>query len=307
MYVLDKSKWSKFIKIYEEFIRGIPDNFKDIIAKVRKDIGSPQTSFEKILDLEEYGMVRGVKIRIDVDFKFSELSNYYSNINIFELLNPQESEKLVNIPINIRDSNINIDKLISVIAHEIRHIYDVYLVNDESDMESFIKSLYLYKLRKKVFSEEFGDFLDLVYLSLEHELIARNTMIYENFINCNGSKEEIISIFKTSFIYKSLMMLKNFNHKDILKGDRKELLENTMIFLEYFKDFNFDDIENYYKKWENYFKKKSDEYIKEAYYVLETISKKEIKEAFHPTKYPSYKEYKSAKALLNDIHKKYLQ
>jgi len=302
MYKLDKSKWNNYIKIYEEFVKGIPDDLKEIFLKIRKDIGNRESSFEEIIDLESYGMIKGVKIRFVVEFEKSDQTDYYSNINIFELLDPKEN-KIIDVPIHIRDKSMDVDKLISVISHEIRHVYDAYIVNNESDIESFVKSLYLYKIRKNTAADkEFDYFLNLVYLSLEHELIARNTMIYENFINCRCDKEELFTLFEKTFIYESLVMLRNFDHKTILKGDRNELIKNTKKFVEFFKEYtDIENIEEFYKNWEIYFKNKSDEYLKEAYDVLDTICSEEIKEKFHPLKYPSYKEYRNAKNVLLDI------
>lgn len=302
-------KWSKYIKIYEEFINGIPDNFKIILKKVRVDVGNPTNSFIKILDLEKYGLVKDVKIRLNVNFEKSDIVDYYSNINIFELLDFKKVKKLIDVPINIRDLSINIDKLISVISHEIRHVYDVYIINDDVDMKSFIKSLHLHRLRKdRIFNDEFENFLNLIYLSLEHELVARNTMIYENFINCNCDKEKLYNLFEKTYIYESLTMLKNFSSNNILNTDKNKLLENTNTFIEFFeeKTINIEDLDNYYKKWEEYFKTKFEKYLKEAYKVLDDIDNNIIKEKFHPIKYPSYKECSNIKEILKNIHINYI-
>ena len=297
--------WGNYIKIYEEFVKGIPDELKNIFNKVRKDVGGQTSSFKKILDLEKYGLVKDVKIFLDVSYEKSNYSNYYSNINIFELLNPIEY-KTINIPIHIRDVSIDNDKLISIISHEIRHIYDFYLANDDSDIESFLKSLYLNKLKNdNVFHREFNNFLNLVYLSFEHELIARNTMIYENFINCNCSKEELFSLFEKTYIYESLIRLKEFKHEDVLKISKNELIQYTNLFLEFFKENKIDDIEKYYQNWEIYFKSKSDEYLKEAYNVLNDIYNKKIYEHFHPNEYPSYKENINMKNIILKIHENF--
>lgn len=184
-------------------------------------------------------------------------------------------------------------------SHEIRHIYDVHEINDKADMESFVKSLYLSTIKKNKINKNFIYFLDMVYLSLEHELISRNTMIYENFINCNCSKEKLYELFEKSFMYESLMMLNDFNYENLLK--EPDILKNTNDFIHYFGGEickNENDLSTFYQNWKKYFNLKSIEYIEESRKILDNIYS-DVKENKH--------EIKTVKEILLTIHNKYIK
>ena len=127
-------------------------------------------------------------------------------------------------------------------------------------------------------------------------------MIYENFINCRVSKEELYKLFEDSYIFESLIMLKNFNYEKIIFS--KDIIENTNNFIEFFGGDlckNDDDIIKFYENWQKYFKEKSEEYLKEAYKVLNDIYEavKENKEnKIHPI---------NVKEMLYNIYIKYIK
>ena len=171
MKSIDKKLWIKYIKTFESFNKEIPDELKVLFKKIRNIIGNPTDSFDINIDLNTLGFCNLI---IELNVTFEKLNSgisyndkdivYYSNININDLVLGKDKTK---IPINIKDIHLNVDKLSSVISHEIRHIYDVYTINEESDMKSFIKSLYYTELSKNEDNTYFLDFLNLVYLSLE--------------------------------------------------------------------------------------------------------------------------------------------
>lgn len=264
----------KFLQVYEDFNKQIPDELIEIFNKVRKLIGVRNESFNFKLNLSDINFIDLI-LNIEVDYQ-EILDNknyqdkdiiYYSNINIGDLVDNKENIKL---PIIIRDVRLNNDKLYSVISHELRHIYDFFVINDESDFTSFVNSLN-YSILKKEIKSNFKYFLEIVYLSLEHELIARNTMIYENFINCKCSKTKLIEEYKKTYTFKSLKIMKNFQYEIYLD---KKYLKDINSFINKFggeKCKNLKDIELFFKGWKNYFKDKSEEYLDEAYNVLDKI------------------------------------
>lgn len=271
---IDKYKWYKFIKTYESFNKEIPNELKKLFNDIRNIIGTPIKSFKKDIDLN---LLNFCDLIICLDVKFNKLNSgiryedkdiiYYSNININDLV--LGKEKTI-IPIIIHDVNLNIDKLISIISHEIRHIYDVYTINDESDMKSFINTLYYTELLKNETDKYFVDFLQLVYLSLEHELIARNTMIWEMFRNCKCEKTELYKLYSESYMYISFNLLKTFKYNNLINVN----IEKVNNFINYFGGSlceNENDIIIFFKNWQNFFKEKSDEYLKEGYNVLNDI------------------------------------
>lgn len=296
-----------YIKTFEDFNIKIPDDLKEIFNEVRKIIGEPKDPFNIKIDLNKFNFC---DIILDIEVVFNPLRTgdksyqdkdiiYYSYVNIYDLL---MCEELIKIPIRIDDIHINIDKLISTISHEIRHIYDVYTINDESDMKSFVDSYNYAIVKKGESNNEFLNFLFLVYLSLEHELIARNTMIWEMFKNCNCSKEELINLYYKSSIYNSFMLLDGFNYNEVIKVP--DILNKVNNFIFYFKGDDCHDMSgvgNFFKKWQLYFKEKSTKYKKEALSVLDDIWNLNESVLSDPIK------VKNVKTLLLEIHNKYIR
>ena len=273
---LNKNLWLKFIKTYESFNKEIPNELKKLFNEVRQIIGNPTESFKKYIDLKTLGFCDLV---MELDIKFEQLNSgisyddkdivYYSNININDIVLGKITTKL---PIIIKDIQLNVDKLCSVISHEIRHIYDIYTINDESDMNSFKKSLYYSLLKEQENDKDFSNFLDMIYLSLDHELIARNTMMWEMFSYCKCSKDELYSLYHQSYMYKSFDILKSFDYTNIINVPN--IIQKVNIFINYFggnlcTDNN--DILIFFKNWKKYFITKSDEYITEGYKILDDI------------------------------------
>ncbi|MCK9446653.1 hypothetical protein M0Q50_07305 [bacterium] len=300
---INKNNWLSYLKTYEDFNKNIPDVLKKLFKDIKDIIGTQTDSFEKSINLNDLNFC---DIIINIKVNFNKLNNnkpyhkkdiiYYSNININDLI---ENKDIIDIPINISDVNINMNKLISVISHEIRHIYDVYTINDESDMESFIRTLYYNKLSKSENNNDFKYFLHLVYLSLEHELIARNTMIYEMFIECNCSKEELIKLFEDSYIYESFIKLNDFNYTNLI--NIPNIIEKVNDFINYFGGNicqNNDDVILFFTNWKEYFKNKSDEYIIESYKIIDNV--------FNMIKENKIVKKQNVKELLLYIHNKYI-
>jgi hypothetical protein len=270
---LNKKLWLSYIKTYEDFNKKIPDDMKTLFNEIRKCIGNPNKSFKIDIDLDKLNFCN---IILKLDVNFTEIKNnlsyvendiiYYSNININDLL---EGKDIINLPIIIKDVNLNKDKLISVISHEIRHIYDVFMVNSESDMKSFVHSLYYGFLSKNEQDEKFKYFLYLVYLSLEHELIARNTMLWEMFINCNCSKDELLNLYKKCSIYKSYIELSSFNYSEL--KNIPNILTKINEFIKYFGGVPCTDANVFFENWKIYFNNKSLEYQKESLEIIDNV------------------------------------
>jgi hypothetical protein len=299
---INKDLWYKYIKTYESFNKKIPDELKEIFNKIRLIIGNQNNTFNINIDLKRLNFCDLI-IKLEVDFEKlnSGISYkdkdiiYYSNINIYDLVT---SKEVTTLPVIVKDVNLNIDKLNSVISHEIRHIYDIYTINDESDMKSFIHSLY-YEILKDSENKDFIYFLELVYLSLEHELIARNTMIWEMFRYCKVSKPELYNLYHKSYMYKSFDQLKFFNYNNVLNNT--DILEVNK-FINYFGGNiceNDDDVIIFFENWNKYFIEKSEEYLKEGYEVLEDIL------SINEFKY-NKKSIKNVKDILLYIHNNYI-
>lgn len=240
-----KQKWSKYIEFFEGFNeRSIPNILKDVSKILKTDISESTSKFDKKYNIDAFDF------RVRLNFNKTE---YYSNINLLKIIT--DPSKNVYIEVNI-PTIYDVDYVVAIIIHEIRHIYDIYTINSENEMQSFVDDFHMRKLK----IGNYTNFINLVYLSLEHELIARNNMIYPYVGLKNITKEESTKIIKESFIYDSLIKLGNFDHKSFINSmDSKELIELTNLFI---KDVakkdnlcvNISDVIIFYKKWEEYFK-----------------------------------------------------
>jgi len=303
MYKADKNKFQLYLKTFEDFNKKIPDDLKTLFKKVKDIIGEQNSSFKKQLNLKDLGFSENI---LDIDVKFTPLKNgvpyhkkdiiYYSNINIYDIIIYKD---IIKIPIFIQDININTDKLISVLSHEIRHLYDAIVLFEESDLMDFGKSLSYQRARMTETHNDFLDFLFLVYLSLEHELIARNTMIWSMFHETHCSKEILYNLYEDSFMCESLNKLSNFDYTKLL--NIKDILDKVNNFINYFGGNicnDSDDVLLFFQYWKSYFDVKSSEYKKEAYNLLDDIYMENIKE--------NKKEMKNIKNMLLKIHNSFM-
>ena len=233
-----------------------PNQLKKISNILRKDLlSNGDSSFSKSYDIND------ITFKLNVIYKNGQREPYYSSINIYSLIEDPYSE----VPLNIyvTDTSIDFNYLLSIISHEIRHIYDILTASEDYEFNSFLNSMYVSKYKTSIYSE----FIHLFYLSLEHELIARNNMLFDQmrWINITD-KNKLYDIFKESFVYKSLMDLDNFDYMNFCKSkDYNSLLKFTN---EFSKDIKYgvvcntpDDVINFYKGWCDKFKEKSKEFL----------------------------------------------
>lgn len=307
----DRKKWLNYIKMYEDFNVVIPDGLKEIFKYIRNIVGEQKTSFTKRVNLTDLGFT-DIEIIIDVDFEKVkgpgpyERHNiiYYSNIDIYDLFDKDNST--IYIPIKIRDIWINQDKMFSVISHEIRHIYDIYnvdAINYDIIMDSFLNTHKYIALKNNETSKDFKYFLYIVYLTLEHELIARTTMIYEMFINCNCSKEELYRMFEESFIYDSFNVIDGFNYDNLINSNN--IINKINDFINLFGGIacgSNNDVIQFFQNWDKFFKEKSEQYKKEGYHVLDDLFDV-IKENYS---FDNRTKKVDIKDMLLDIHKNFI-
>jgi hypothetical protein len=145
----------------------------------------------------------------------------------------------------------------SLLIHELRHIIDFSDGAKSSGLSSFLMDIHLRNFNIGLFSE----FYALVYLSLEHELLARNNQIYPYIKFKNFSKEESLDILKKSFIWEALQNLNKFNSLSFIKKFKTyDLIEKTNSFIKnvlhdnkvIIEDDN--DLIEFYNIWDEYFK-----------------------------------------------------
>jgi hypothetical protein len=267
MKISEKFKLT-YLKMYEDFNdKNIPNILKKYIHIIRKDIlVNDNKSFKKNYNIDS------ININLNVNYIYGNKQPYYSNINIYDIITNED--KPIDLSVKVVDINIDIDYLLSVIIHEIRHIYDIYTINEDNDMDSFIKTLKLEQFK----NTNYYTFIYHVYLSLEHELIARNNMIYPIFRWINIiDKPKLYEIYKQTFVCEALNTLMDFDTVSFIKSiPIIDLLKYTNQFItDVAKDHNIckneEDLYIYYNKWESFFKEKSQEYINNIDIIFDDI------------------------------------
>ena len=244
------NKWSKYIKLFEDFSeKSYPQLIKKVCLVIRKDIESNGDKyFKKLYNID------GLNILININFRVGTKQPYYSNINIYDIIRGIEPHL---IEFSITDLEIDLNYLMGIISHEIRHIYDILTTVDDLDVKDFLKSKVITEYKRDGLNKEF---INLVYLSLEHEMIARHNMLYEMF-RWQGfsNKNELYKLFEKSYTYDALIQLRGFDFNNFIKNE--DILDFTYKFSKSIGD-NFDgDIVKYYSIWNNFFIRKSDEFL----------------------------------------------
>ena len=219
-------------------------DLKDLSYELTNEISNVKLPYSKLLNFGG----------IEVDIKIVKSNKYYSNIDWVKFLKG-DYEVIVEV---IEDYDINY--VVSTIIHEIRHMIDFTDENLNAGLSSFDMDMNLRKYNINTFSE----FYILVYISLEHELVARNNQIYPYIKFKNLSKGDSIEILKNSFIWRALDKLNSFDYeKFVVKFDTNFLIKTTNDFIkdclydnETFID-NKDELILFYKVWDEYFRETS--------------------------------------------------
>lgn len=157
-------------------------------------------------------------------------------------------------------NNYDPNYLVSTLIHELRHVIDFSDGAKSSGLSSFLMDIHLRRFNIGLFSE----FYNLVYLTLEHELLARNNQIYPYIKFKNISKKQSLNILKNSFIWISLSELKKFNSSSFVNNfEYDDIVAKTNSFIMNVLHDKNTTIENkndlvaFYDIWENYFKETS--------------------------------------------------
>ena len=244
---LDPWKLKQGIKSFnrqKEDVLTIHGDLKDLSYELTNELSNVKLPYSKLLNFGG----------IEVDIKIGKSNKYYSNIDWVKFLKG-DYEVIVEV---IEDYDINY--VVSTIIHEIRHMIDFTDENLNAGLSSFDMDMNLRKYNINTFSE----FYILVYISLEHELVARNNQIYPYIKFKNLSKGDSIEILKNSFIWRALDKLNSFDYeKFVVKFDTNFLIKTTNDFIkdclydnETFID-NKDELILFYKVWDEYFRETS--------------------------------------------------
>ena len=259
---MEKSIRLKYLKQYEDLTE--PSITRDLIEL---------NNILKNSDINGYkGTIGDIKYTIKIN---NNKPRYQSNIPTGEIIETIINDSKLDfiLAIDVID-NFDKDYIISLIIHEIRHIYDIYTTTKQKHLNSFVRDLKYRLVKEKISDDRFSDFLNCIYYSLLHELVARNNQVYPLVKNKGLSKEESYTMIKTTFIYSSLRYLDNFNSdKFVNKFSNDEIIIFTDIFNNMYCKSNkkIKDINEYYHKWELFFKRIKERWFDEMYSEIDKI------------------------------------
>lgn len=246
-----------FVKKYSEYVKEslsehyLPNVIKASSYKIRKDIEeNGDNSFQK-----KYNFWN-LNFNIIINYTKQEKEPYYSKVNIYKILKFPDNP--IEIEVIIKDETIDINYLMGIISHELRHVYDIFTVSRDVEFKSFTTTIKI----NDYFDTKYSYFAELIYLSLEHELIARHNMLYElyRYINITD-KTELMKLFNKSFVNEALEKLSSFNSTEYInKFNKDELTDFASKFSNDINDEFDGDVDEYFRKWEIVFKNKANEF-----------------------------------------------
>jgi len=244
------------VKKYAEFLKETLDPYKMKVGlksfnRLKEDVYTIHGDLKE-LTKELYDSFKELKTPyhklvnfggLEFDLCINQTNRYYSFVDWNKFLN-NDYELVIEVP-----ENYDLNYLVSTIIHEFRHIIDFTDENLNNGLSSFDMEFNL----RKYNVGDFNDFFILVYISLEHELVARNNQIYPYIKFKELTKEQSLDILKKSFIWTSLDKLKIFNVDNFInKFNVDDLIKITNSFI---KDVLYDDnniIDNYLELKEFY-------------------------------------------------------
>jgi hypothetical protein len=237
-----------FYKLPDEKLT-IHGDLKDLSESLTRELSKISLPYSTLL---EFG-------GIEIDIKIVQSNRYYSHLDWIKFLSDD-----FQIEFEVKQ-DYDPNYLVSTIVHEIRHIIDFTDENMNNGLSSFDmdRNLRRYNI------PSFHDFFTLVYISLEHELVARNNQVYPYIKFKNLTREESLDILKGSFIWEALDKLKGFDWEAfIARFDEGFLINITNGFIRDCLHDNdasiddLDDLKSFYRIWAEHFDEVSDEWRK---------------------------------------------
>lgn len=249
------------MKKFKELFESINSEYVKNILK-NSGVENPILHHKDLDELSEYFTNELSSIQLPFDKKY-EIFGVLFDITISNGLSYSSHidwDKFMNdvYKIDIKVPNdYDLNYLTSTLIHELRHIIDFSDGSKSSGLSSFLMDIHLRIFNIGLFSE----FYILVYLSLEHELLARNNQIYPYIKFKNLSKEESLNVLKKSFIWDALQNLNNFDSLSFIKKFKTyDLIKKTNSFIKnvlhdnkvIIEDDN--DLIEFYNIWDEHFK-----------------------------------------------------
>lgn len=154
--------------------------------------------------------------------------------------------------LNIKFNRQDIDKIVSVINHEIHHIF----INSKGNKTN--KNYYLVNDLIQKYDGKTKAFLMLYYLSFKDE-ISSNIQMFHNMIGENNIKtnDQFITFLNRDKLYNTAIKMKNIDIFKYFEEIKKEgNLENIV------SDLNISNLEMFLKKTSGFIENAGDEYIR---------------------------------------------
>jgi len=258
---MDMKKWNEFVN--ENIDYKLKKTISIIYSKIVNLVNLGHNFFRISTDVFD-------DIKLNIFFYENNIGTYESNCNAIYVASLGDE---IEINITILDNQVDYNKLISSISHELKHVYDA--ITDD-DIHSFLNVGPINNLKNHFRNNPYMEFIHLVYLSLKHEKEARHHMIYDMLRWLKTyDKQQLIEEYKKTYIYKALLQLKDFNHLDFInKFDYDDLFNYTNIFLDELnmkKIKNKDELINFYQNYEIIFHEISKEYLQKASDIIDEL------------------------------------
>lgn len=214
----------------------------------------------------------------NIFYTLSNNNEYNAFVNYDDMKN--NNFKKFSINVNISSINIDYEKVYNVILHELKHVYDIY---NNINQDSFDKVghnnglLKFYSLNKEK-NKWIIDFLQLNYLAFQHEVDARSRMVYDKLKYLKIYDKELLKKeFENTYMYKSAVMIKNFDSTNIINNtDYNTLIQFTNNFINFSLKENLiinskQELIKFYLKIENKFKDIADKFFLEAHEIIDEL------------------------------------
>lgn len=283
------------INKYVDFIlegRGISDIIKEYSVYIYDIYTKGDMNIQLDLDYKELPL-------FDLRITFKLTNKYRGDFNpLYSTLKDDNLHDIL-IQIDIDKNNIIKHKIIGILAHELTHIKEYYEIQKKIEKLNIDIKPYYIKIRESYkelnIKEEsyFYNFIYLLYLSLDTEMNARISQIYEYFYEFNSKDENFLfEKLKEHENWLYLEMLNNFDNEDFVKKNLNEIGLNGLIditneivnkfenkeinkytklltFVDNVK--NIEDVNLFYKNFSTYFRKKCEKHIDKFKYLIKEV------------------------------------
>lgn len=261
---------------------GVPDIIKDIFKDNIFDLNNLKfTKCSYNYDLDKY--LKGVKLKLNIKINKSVDESYNGDINFYEILENGFDKTTINL--DIKTKKINKDRLKTVLFHELTHLYELHNIN-----EYVYKSDWYYQKNLIDFKKEntniglFKYFIDLIYVSFDQEIRARNAELYD-FLITRKTSNDLRTEIKNSNAYLKYQNLMNFEYMNIINFYKTanrldQLIEFVNILNQKFDKKtiinNEKDLIKYFKKWNFHFKDSAKKSLKNMHRVADKANKDKL-------------------------------